>query len=382
MATFRLMLLLVLCVAGAAAAQEPLITIPTVDISGETARHSIVAVGTEEIYHGHADTLLMPDGQTIFCAWTISHARHIGPLAKSEDGGQTWGGLIRVPDNWWDTANTPTIHRLVDPEGVERLIVFADGLDWRRDGKPPYPMHQAVSEDGGATWTPMQPNGIEGEVPPKSVMPFDNGDRYVMWTDLPGKVIQAETFDGGLTWTNERAIFEVPGRWAQPSVIPSPDGERLVMLMRENTRTRDSLFSVSHDNGETWTEPAEVHPALTGDRHVIRPTPDGRLVVAMRDRAGQGYDDWQSPTYGHYIAWVGTFDDIVERREGQYRIKLLHSHAGADCGYSGLERLPDGEFVATTYVKYTDGPKKHSVVTTRFRLEETDARLAEESAVP
>jgi hypothetical protein len=83
----------------------------------------------------------------------------------------------------------------------------------------------------------------------------------------------------------------------------------------------------------------------------------------------------RNPTSGHFVAWVGTFEDILEGRDGQYRIKLLHSHAGSDTGYSGLEVLPDGTFVATTYVKYEPGPKKHSVVTTRFRLEELDARL-------
>lgn len=352
----------------------PLVTIPTLDISGEAERHSVVAVGTDQIYHGHADTLLMPDGRTIFCAWTYGHARHIGPLAKSEDGGVTWGGLIRVPDNWWDTANTPTIHRLVDPEGTPRLIVFADGLDWRREGKPPYPMHQAVSEDEGRSWTPMQANGIQGEVPPKSVKAFDDGERYVMWTDLPGKVIQAETFDGGLTWTNEREIFSVPDRWAQPAVVRSPDGGRLLMLMRENSRRYNSLYSISDDEGSNWSEPRELPASLTGDRHVVRYAPDGRLVVAIRDQAGQG-QEWQSPTRGHFLAWVGTFEDIVEGREGQYRVKLLHSHAGGDCGYAGLEVLPDGTFVATTYIKYAPGPKKHSVISTRFRLEETDALL-------
>ena len=73
--------------------------------------------------------------------------------------------------------------------------------------------------------------------------------------------------------------------------------------------------------------------------------------------------------------------DILAGRPGQYRIKLLHSHAGGDCGYPGVEVLPDGTIVATTYIKYRPGPEKHSVVCTRFRLEETD-RLAAAQAAP
>lgn len=45
----------------------PLITIPTIDISEETNRHIIIAAGTEEIYQGHVDTVLMQDGKTMFC---------------------------------------------------------------------------------------------------------------------------------------------------------------------------------------------------------------------------------------------------------------------------------------------------------------------------
>ena len=101
---------------------------------------------------------------------------------------------------------------------------------------------------------------------------------------------------------------------------------------------------------------------------------DGRLVVAFRDQAPK------SPTRGHFVAWVGTYEDVRQSRPGQYRIKLLHSHAGGDCGYPGLEGLPDGTIVATTYIKYRPGPQKHSVVSVRFKLGETDARIGQGKA--
>jgi len=80
-----------------------------------------------------------------------------------------------------------------------------------------------------------------------------------------------------------------------------------------------------------------------------------------------------SPTKGHFVAWVGTWSDITDGRSGQYKVKLLHSFAGSDCGYPGLELLPDGTIVATTYVKYNPGTEKHSVVSVRFKIEELDA---------
>lgn len=347
------------------------IGIPTVDISGDTHRHSFVARGTPEVYQGHVDTVLMPDGKIMFAAWAINHAGHLGPLARSDDAGLTWE-MIKTPANWWEVGiTTPTIHRLVDPQGVGRLFVFG-GLNF------PGRLRHAYSEDGGMTWSPMTDTGLKAECPPKDILEFDGGKRLVMWcdrrdpestskADVDPVVWQSESTDGGLTWSPERVVVKVPTRWAQPAVIrDAADENRLVMLLRTNG-AGNGRYAVSTDGARTWSEAMELPAALTGHRPVIRRAPDGRLVVAMRDTAAA------SPTRGHFVAWVGTFDDIVEGWEGQYRIKLLHSHAGSDTGYSGLEVLPDGTFIATTYIKYVPGPDKHSVVCTRFNLPETDA---------
>lgn len=347
------------------------ISIPTIDISGEKERHSIVARGTVEIYQGHPCTVLLPDGKTMFCVWSINHAGYLGPLARSDDGGKTWGGLLDVPANWREvTQTTPTIHYLVDPDGVGRIFVFG-GLDF------PGRLRQAYSEDDGMTWTPMKDTGLKAECAPKTIMSFDNGKRLVMWCDRRGAfapnrpdadpyIWEAESFDGGLTWSPERPVVRTQSRWGQPAVIRSPNGKQLLMVLRnENSH---SLFSVSDDGGKKWSKALPLPAALTGHRPKLLYAPDGRLVMVMRDTAKT------SKTHGHFVAWVGKYEDVVSNREGQYRIKLLHSNAGSDCGYSGFELLPDGTFVATTYIKYRPGPEKHSVVTTRFKLEEIDQK--------
>ncbi|MEQ1851163.1 MAG: sialidase family protein [Chthoniobacteraceae bacterium] len=360
------------------------ISIPTVDISGDTGRQVVIARGTDTVYQGHCDTVLMADGRTMFAAWCMNHAGHLGPLARSDDGGLSWSAPLPTPSGWQEVkTTTPVMHRLTDPHGVERLFVFG-GCDF------PGNLRRAVSEDGGKTWSSMTEIGLVGEVAPKSILPFDGGKRLIMWSDRrdpanakdPHPVVwQSESVDGGLTWSKERVILVVPGQWAQPSVIRSADGKQLLMLMRENTRKHHSLYSVSNDDARTWSEPKELPAALTGDRHVIKRGPDGRLVIAFRDMAKT------SVTYGHYVAWVGTFDDIVNRREGQYRIKLLHNAArtaldkpgtgSTDCGYSDLELLKDGTLIATTYIKYAAGSEKNSVVSTRFKLAETDTLARE-----
>ena len=44
-----------------------------------------------------------------------------------------------------------------------------------------------------------------------------------------------------------------------------------------------------------------------------------------------------------------------------------------------MELLPDGTIIATTYVKYRPGKEKHSVVSVRFKIDETDRMLADKN---
>ena len=72
---------------------------------------------------------------------------------------------------------------------------------------------------------------------------------------------------------------------------------------------------------------------------------------------------------------MGTYEDLRKCRAGEYLIKLLHSYDEEklyDCGYPGVELLPDDTLMATTYVKYKLGPEKQSVVSVRFKLEELE----------
>ncbi len=348
------------------------ITIPTVDLSDQTERQTVIAAGTEEVYQGHPTTVLMPDGETIFCVWTYNHGGACGPLAKSTDGGKTWSGLVPVDPSWEKTVNCPAIYRLVDPAGKARLVVFA--MTRGRE------ICRSYSEDDGATWSPMESCG-----PTKVVMPLCTiirlaDGRYLGMTNArraddpdpySNNVIQSISEDGGLTWGPFRVVCDLPGlKPCEPCLIRSPDDKQLLCLLRQNTRTFNSMKMVSNDEGQTWSPAVELPAAITGDRHTARYLPDGRLVVVFRDMAEQ------SPSRNHFVGWVGTYEDLIEGREGQYRIKLLHNYAGSDTGYPGLELLPDQTLVATTYIKYRQGPAKHSVVCTRFQIAETDALAA------
>jgi hypothetical protein len=92
------------------------------------------------------------------------------------------------------------------------------------------------------------------------------------------------------------------------------------------------------------------------------------LVISFRDTA-KG-----SSTAGDWIAWVGRFEDLLHGREGQYRIRLGDNQHAWDCAYPGVESLPDGTLLATTYGHW-DAGKPPYILSVRFTLDEIDRRI-------
>ena len=303
----------------------------------------------------------------MFCVWTLGHGGPSGPMARSQDGGLTWTRLDdKLPAGFSKHRNCPSVYRMLDPQGKERLWVFSAHPN----------MPRILSEDGGNSWREEVPLGFPCVMTFSSLVRLKDGRYLGLYHRGPGgadrtplEVLQTLSADGGLTWSAPQVVAKVAGKNpCEPFAFRSPDGRELCCLMRENTtHTGRSLMMFSSDEAATWSAPVDTPWGLTGDRHMGLYSPDGRLVIAFRDKAPA------SPTAGHFMAWVGTYDDIRLGRPGQCRIKLLHSYAGGDCGYPGMERLPDGTIVATTYIKYRPGTEKHSVVSTRFTLDQIDS---------
>ncbi len=349
-------------------------TIPLIDLNDQTERQVIVDREPGQ-YLGHPTTVLLEDGKTIITVYPKGHGRGAIVLKRSEDGGKTWSERLPTPENWATSLETPTIHRVIDAEGKKRLIVFS-GL---------YPVRMAVSEDDGKTWTPLKPIGdFGGIVTMGSVEPVRTGKgRYLAlfhddgrFFTKNGKVSPFMTLyktwshDGGLTWSEPETIYSSDKiHLCEPGLIRSPDGKQLAMLLRENRRVRNSYIMFSDDEGRTWTEPRELPGSLTGDRHTGKYGPDGRLFISFRDMAHE------SPTRGDWVAWVGTYDDLVQGREGQYRVRLKDNHHSYDCAYPGVEVLPDGTFVTTTYGHWTPGQPPY-ILCVRLTLAELDALAA------
>jgi hypothetical protein len=363
---------------GDVSAQTPLpqsYTIPLLDLASQTHRQVIVDREAGQ-YLGHISTVLLEDGKTILAVYPKGHGRGSIVLKRSTDAGLTWSARLAVPENWATSLETPTIHRVIDKNNAKRLILFS-GL---------YPIRMAVSEDDGATWTPLKPIGdFGGIVAMGSVEPlrtaqghylamFHDDGRFIANAGKPSgtmTLFKSLSTDGGLTWSRPESIYANDTiHLCEPGVVRSPDGNQLAALLRENRRVRNSHVIFSNDEGTTWTQPRELPGSLTGDRHTARYAPDGRLLISFRDTCAQ------SPTKGDWVAWVGKYEDLLNRRDGQYRVRLMKNHRQWDCAYPGVEITPDGTFVLTTYGHWQPNQPPY-IVAVRLTLNELDT-LAEQ----
>ncbi len=346
-------------------------TIPLIDLADQTDRQILVDREKGQ-YLGHPTTFLLEDGKTMLCVYPKGHGR--GPIVykRSTDGGLTWSERLPTPENWSTSKEVPTLHRVVDADGKKRLIMWS-GL---------YPARLAVSEDDGASWSPLKKVGdwggivvmgtvVDLKTPGNYVAFFHDDGRFL--TDDPKQtkpptfnLLQTFSKDGGLTWSEPETILARSDvHLCEPGAVRSPDGNQIAVLLRENRRLRNSFLIVSNDEGKTWSDPKELPASLTGDRHTAKYTPDGRMFISFRDQA------YASPTKGDWVAWVGKYEDIVAGREGQYRIRLMDNHKGADCAYPGVEVLPDGTIVTTTYGHWTAGEQPY-IMSVRLKLSEID----------
>jgi arylsulfatase A len=382
MALTALLTALLACLAPADDQRRPPAgySIPLVDLATQTNRQIIVDREPNQ-YLGHPTTTLLRDGKTILVVYPKGHGRGAIVYKRSTNGGMSWSERLSTPASWASSQEVPTLYRVADKAGKQRLLLFS-GL---------YPIRMAVSEDEGTNWSDLKPIGnYGGIVALSSLVTLRNGDLLGLFHDdgrflrkgakaeKPPvfRVYQIRSTDGGLTWGQPEMIAShATAHLCEPGAVRSPDGKELAVLLRENSRKHNSFAIFSRDEGTTWSVPKELPGALTGDRHTAKYAPDGRLLVSFRDMARE------SPTKGDWVAWVGAYEDLGSGREGQYRVRLMKNHHKWDCAYPGVEVLSDGTFVLTTYGHWTPGEQPY-VVSVRLTLPELDALARQTASKP
>lgn len=351
--------------------------VPTIDLAAEKQRQVIVDREAGQ-YLGHPTTVLLEDGKTILTVYPKGHGKGGIVYNRSTDGGLTWSDRLPTPASWATSKEVPTLHRVVDAAGKKRLIMWS-GL---------YPARLAVSEDDGKTWGELKQVGdwggivVMGFTEPLKTGPghylamFHDDGRYFTSKAAQKKPIEFTLFktfsrDGGLTWSVPEAVQrDTKVHLCEPGFIRSPDGKEIAVLLRENSRTKNSHIIFSRDEGQTWTAPRELPDSLNGDRHTGKYLPDGRLFVSFRSLAPKGKT---TPFPGDWVAWVGRYDDLATGKPGQYHVRLMDNTKGSDCAYPGVEVLPDATIVTTTYGHWTTNEAPY-IVSVRLKLAELDTK--------
>ena len=355
-------------------------TIPEYDLDEQFISTIEDGRGTARQYLGHPDMVMLNDNRTLITMYPIGHGK--GPLVMkmSYDAGETWVEK-ETPSSWANSMETPTIYKLNMSNGAEKIILITGCPGWG-DGSTGW--NTSISDDGGETWTEYKhwyttlddtPNGKPNNaiVAMSSLVQLkdENGNFIDKWMGVYhdyGFVNYKTylTFDenGNEQWSqpepylSEYRSIESTYQICELGMFRSPDGKRIVGLARSQSHQHKSVMIYSDDEGETWSMPEEVQGALQGERHKAVYDPiTGRLVVTFREiildynqngRIEPG--DWRA---GEWVAWVGTYEDLMLQNEGQYRIMLKEDFAqnaySGDTGYAGIVVQPDGTLIMNSY---------------------------------
>jgi len=181
-----------------------------------------------------------PDG-TLYAAWRTVIETSEGQVrdivvARSPDGGSTWGEASRVHEDGWLFEGCP--------HAGPALTVDADGrlhVAWYtgREGAPG--LFHASSRDGGRTFTDPSPLVAEGWVPPSQAeLAVGPDDRlWTTWEDRtePGRHRSLLTVADATSAPRARDATEIPGTHPSlasagdhPALIAWLDGERVLGL--------------------------------------------------------------------------------------------------------------------------------------------------------
>lgn len=405
-------------------------TIPEIDLSvmpeGIDERfkylYDTVTIDDTYDYMAHPDSVLRKNGD-ILTLYPAGHGKGAVLNRVSADGGITWSSTIEnTPKSWENSLETPTVYRLQFTDGKtgDKLIMISGNPKWPRTCTPGG-FNCSVSTDEGQTWSEFElfyskkdKNTVIPIVAMASLTQLKENGKFVdKWMGLfhdkyfhNYKSILSFDENGRMHWSKPEKYFkdyrlaEYKAQMCEVEVIRSNQGhgDELCLIARSNSKKENGLISFSQDEGKTWSEPKHLPAALNGERYKAKYTKDGRLFITFRSvERGQvaASHATKSDTNGWlsegWVAWVGTYDDLKNGTEGQYRIKLAHTYldgqsepqysANADTGYCGNVVLNDGTIVTSSYGKFSptalcaDGSLKTYIVSKRIRLEDTDKLL-------
>ena len=179
-------------------------------------------------------------------------------MLRSTDGGLTWSAPYRVPVNSPHGPITLSDGRLLYPgkemasddrHAIGVCESLDDGVTWRWLAGIP-------TRRGDDALNYHELHGVETSERGHVVVHIRNHNK-----ENDRETLQSESFDGGKTWSEPRAI----GVWGLPSHLLRLRDGRLVMTYGYRRPPRGNLARVSRDRGHTWSEAVTLSDDGTGD---------------------------------------------------------------------------------------------------------------------
>lgn len=386
--------------------------------------YKLCTVDNSNDYMAHPDSVLLKNGN-ILTVYPKGHGKGAVLNKISTDGGLSWTDTIKnTPASWVNSLETPTVYRLEFSDGTpDKLILISANSKWQ-DTETPGGFECSISEDEGKTWSEFQRFfSFEDEY---SVVPIvamasltrlkENGEFVDKWMGVfhdsdfyNYKTILTFDENGNMQWSIPEKFLaphrdtEKTAQMCEIEIIRSENGrgDELCLISRSQSKTVNTMLAFSTDEGKTWSEPKEAPAALNGERHKAEYTSDGRLLITFRSvergdkaqfyaRKNDRKRGWMS---AGLIAWVGSYEDLKNGTEGDYRIKVAHIYiegqnkpeyyAGSDTGYCGNVVLADDTIVICGYGKFSPNEKssdgktlKTYIASKRIKLKDTDILAA------
>jgi len=378
--------------------------------------YELSVVDNELDYLGHPDAVLLKDG-SILDVYPSGHGKGAIRSSISRDGGVTYGYEIEnMPKSWETSRETPTVYRLEFADGTpDKILLISGNPNWHDGNGTIGGFNFSLSDDEGKTWSEFELCFSKKHdftvIPIVSMASLtrlkENGvfvDKWMAFFHNPDFVNYKTILsfvDGKPVWSKPEPYFsqhraiEKKANMCEVEVVRSDcgKGDELCLIARSNNKNYNSLLSFSQDEGKTWSAPVFAPSALNGERHKADYTSDGRLFITFRSierceekikkNSIEKMKNWYSEGW---VAWVGTYDDLKNGTEGQYRIKLAHTYldkqtepsicANADTGYCGNVVLDDGTIVTSTYGQFgekkNDGKYKTYVASKRLKLSDVE----------
>ncbi len=379
-----------------------IIEVPIYTLDG---KYTTVAYKVDS-YSGHPDLVCTGDGELI-TMFPEGHGKGAIITETSSDFGRTWERRTDTPESWRTSQETPTLYRLSLKDGSHKIILTSGCPLWPHD--PEYEINGfnfAYSDNDGKNWSEFENFYGKSWASQTGKQPFDcivamssltqlkeNGEFIDKWMGT----FHDHNFDNYRTYLtfdgNGRAQWSEPelllGEWnsvgqkenmCEIEIVRAQTTDELILIARTNVHTGPSVACVSSDEGKTWTKPAELPYALTGDRHKAEyDETTGKWLVSFRQVlpfkpnavsvskiSGEGW-----------VGWVGSDEVLLALAKGDKSkgcgdalIVLGKDYKGnLDCGYSGTV-VKDGTFTVISYGYFSKGVKYPYILSATFRLDE------------